>query len=356
VRKFARYLERHYPEAIPWIDEGVGASPEPGDIRPKQAPAGACIRESNVSRMRRLIASTYPERYCDWTGNERPIVFVLCSSRSGSTLLRTMLGGHPRLFAPPELRLLGYNTLAEREAAHLGENAMMLEGAIRALMQLHGRTAREAREHMVQLAAEKATTLDYYGLLQDSLDGAILVDKTPSYALHPPILDRTKSCFENARYIHLVRHPLGAIRSSAAIRMDLVSPFRRHVASAGELAEILWLISHQNILRFLARMPAHRQWRVKFEELVRDPEPAMRDVCRLLNLDFHPKMLRPYDDPHERMTDGIRPETRMIGDIRFHEHTRIDASNAERWKAHAREYPLSAMTWDLAESLGYERL
>jgi len=53
------------------------------------------------------------------------IVFLLSSPRSGSTLLRVMMAGHPGLFCPPELHLLPFGTMAERRAAlassYLGE-------------------------------------------------------------------------------------------------------------------------------------------------------------------------------------------------------------------------------------------
>ena len=53
---------------------------------------------------------------------------MLSPPRSGSTLLRVMLGGNPRLFAPPELELLNFDTLAERRDAFPGRDAFRLEG------------------------------------------------------------------------------------------------------------------------------------------------------------------------------------------------------------------------------------
>ena len=41
------------------------------------------------------------------------VVFLLSAPRSGSTLLRAMLGGHPELFCPPELFLLEVDSLGE---------------------------------------------------------------------------------------------------------------------------------------------------------------------------------------------------------------------------------------------------
>src|SRR5438874_2417 len=41
----------------------------------------------------------------------RPAAFLLSSPRSGSTLLRVMLAGHPALFVPPELHLLPFSSM-----------------------------------------------------------------------------------------------------------------------------------------------------------------------------------------------------------------------------------------------------
>ena len=42
------------------------------------------------------------------------MAFLLSGPRSGSTLLRVMLAGHPRLFCPPELHFLPFETLAQQ--------------------------------------------------------------------------------------------------------------------------------------------------------------------------------------------------------------------------------------------------
>jgi thioesterase domain-containing protein len=55
------------------------------------------------------------------------------------------------------------------------------------------------------------------------------------------------------------------------------------------------------------------------------------------------------------MTDGIHPLSQMLGDVKFHQHTRVDAGVAERWKGRAADDPLAEMTWAVAEDLGYRR-
>ena len=68
--------------------------------------------------------------------------------RSGSTLLRIMLAGNPRLFAPPELQLLCFEDLAERKAAFVGYDKYLQEGATRAIMEIRQCDAAEAEAIM----------------------------------------------------------------------------------------------------------------------------------------------------------------------------------------------------------------
>src|SRR4029453_13336077 len=65
-------------------------------------------------------------------GKNPQAVFILCTARSGSTLLRVMLGGHRELFAPPELLLLPFNSLRQRREIFSGPRSLWSEGIIRA--------------------------------------------------------------------------------------------------------------------------------------------------------------------------------------------------------------------------------
>jgi thioesterase domain-containing protein len=281
-------------------------------------------------------------------------VFVLAPPRSGTTLLRVLLGGHPQLFAPPELELLTFATLAERKAAFTGRDSFWLEGTLRALMEVRRCDAAEAQRLMADFEERGWTTRQFYGQLQDWLGERWLVDKTPSYALEPDVLRRMEEEFEGARYLHLLRHPAAVVRSFEEARLEQLFFRRPHSFTPRQLAELVWAVSHQNVAEFLQQVPAERQHRVRFEDLVREPEPVLRGVCSFLGLDFHPATLRPYEDRKGRMTDGIHPESRMLGDVKFHEHQGIDAAVADRWKESGAADDLGEVTWQTAESLGYE--
>src|SRR5262249_10188598 len=151
-----------------------------------------------------------------------------------------------------------------------------LEGTIRALMQLQECSAAVAQALMQQCEAEQLSVQQFYGRLQERLGERVLVDKTPSYALDVAILRRAAGEFAEPKYLHLLRHPYGMIRSFEAARLEQVFFRHRHQFRRRELAELVWLVSQQNIVEFLREVPAARQHRVVFEELVREPERVLR--------------------------------------------------------------------------------
>ncbi|KAA3665503.1 MAG: SDR family NAD(P)-dependent oxidoreductase, partial [Chloroflexi bacterium] len=110
------------------------------------------------------------------------MVFLLSGPRSGSTLLRVMLAGHPELFSPPELHLLAYNDLAERNPNL--DRSYLAEGLQRAVMELTGLDAEGSAAMMDEWEAENLSIQDVYRRLQEMAGPRVLVDKSPSYTTH----------------------------------------------------------------------------------------------------------------------------------------------------------------------------
>src|SRR5439155_14490699 len=262
---------------------GAGAHCTVAPIPHRREPIGV----AELEQIRSLIPPLAPLSRSDQRHGKNPAaIFVLSPPRSGSTLLRVMLGGHPQLFAPPELELLSFNTLAQRHQALAERDSFWLEGTLRALMQIKECDADQAKELMQQCQDQQLTTAQFYGLLQDWLGNRMLVDKTPSYALDIEILRRAERDFAAARYLHLIRHPYAMIRSFEAARLEQVFFRHQHGFSRRELAELIWLQSQTNILQFLQTVPPERQHQVHFEELVTEPERVLRGVCQFLGLDY----------------------------------------------------------------------
>ncbi|OQW93758.1 MAG: hypothetical protein BWK79_09495, partial [Beggiatoa sp. IS2] len=109
IAELASYLQQNYPGATAKILGIAITETNPQEI----------LTADTIAEFRRFIALSSIPSYVKANKNP-PAVFILSSPRSGSTLLRVMLAGHSQLFAPPELHLLTFNTLAERQSAFSG--------------------------------------------------------------------------------------------------------------------------------------------------------------------------------------------------------------------------------------------
>jgi hypothetical protein len=269
-----------------------------------------------------------------------PIVFLLSAPRSGSTLLRLMLAGHPSLFCPPELALLSAGGMREWHGQQHGIFAR--DGITHALMELRGVDEREARAELAELVAADRPVKEVFRRLQRDAGARVLLDKSPAYLLDPAALARAEALFDGARYLLLTRHPVAVIESLVRHRMEaLLAP--GPIDDPWSFAEQVWVRANRNLLDLEA---AHgdRCLRVRYEHLVRDPEGVSRRIAEFLDLPFDPGLLHPYAGG--RMIDGP-------GDPDIFQHDGIDASLAEAWRSVELPRALEARTLEVAEALGY---
>jgi hypothetical protein len=187
-------------------------------------------------------------------------VFILSAARSGSTLLRVILGSHSQLYAPPELPLAHLEARAETRWIQTSLKALYL--------------TKEELDHML-----------WDRVLADALARSgkpVIVVKTPSNVL---LWARIADCWPDARFIFLLRHPAAVV---ASLRASWDPAW--HPGSSGSLDEVFG-----NALRYMTRveearraLPGHT---VRYEDLTAAPETVIGGLCSYLDLEFEPAML-----------------------------------------------------------------
>jgi sulfotransferase family protein len=343
VAEFAAFLEAQYPVAVARIVDPGAAASQPAASR-------TTITEEDLAR----LAAAIPTRrrpIPDGGAKNPSAIFILSPPRSGTTLLRIMLAGHPDLFAASELQLLGFSTLRERAAAYSGRFSGWLDGTVRAIMQARQLEADDAKALMRAAEAEDLTTKQFFGRLQAWVHPRTIVDKSPSYAVDPGALRMAELEFDDALFIHLVRDPRAMIESFERHHMAQILYLDEHPFDPRQLAELVWTMSHRNIIEFLADVPEERRFRLRFEDLVQDPSGQMEALSARLGLAFDPAVLRPYDGLDDKMVDGVYAESAPMGDPGFLAHGRIDPSAAATG---ASAQMLGAPTLEVAAELGYK--
>ncbi len=181
-------------------------------------------------------------------------VFIISPVRSGSTLLRAILNAHSALHAPHELHVrrlrVDFGTsLAQKAMAALGHNQADLEHLLWDRV-LHRELQRSGKQ--------------------------FIVDKTPANAF---AYERISTCWPDARFIFLLRHP-----ASIATSWHEASPDKR----TPEEAALDALRYMKAVQRAKAALPGLT---VRYEDLSADPEKVTREICEFLGLDWESQML-----------------------------------------------------------------
>jgi hypothetical protein len=217
----------------------------------------------------------------DWklpsTGGGRLLtapVFVFSAPRSGSTLLRVILGSHSSLYAPPELPLKHLGVRAETSWIQASLDGLELSA--------------EDLEHML-----------WDRVLAEALRRSgkpRLVVKTPSNVL---VWERIAACWPDARFVFLLRHPAGAV---ASLHSSFDPAWRPE--EAGNMEE-----SVARGLRYMTVVEQARSalpgFTVRYEELTASPERVVRELCEFLDVPFQPGMLEYGSFGHAGFTPGL---------------------------------------------------
>lgn len=276
--------------------------------------------------------------------SDKPHIFVVGVARSGTTLLRLMLGGHPALFSPPEMVLAPFATMAERRA--LLQTRFWEKGGLRrTFIELEGLNVAAAKGRVNGL--DQASVPDVYRLLESLIGDRRLVDKCPHLCHYPDALDRVATWFPDARFLWIVRNPGSVIRSFNSVNMAEVLL----AGSERESIEDMWVHGNSTLRDFLGPLPAERWLRIHYEDMVRAPEPVMRAVSDFLGVDYRESMIQPYQG--DRMRSGPKG-ARAVGDPNTATRSSIEPALADKWLAGFDHRTVGAATHELARDLGYE--
>jgi Sulfotransferase family len=200
---------------------------------------------------------------------EQDPVFVLCMGRSGSTLLRLILDTHPDLACPPETNM---PALCSRLAVvwSLIEGAPLAQQREDAPPAVPDAAIAGIRETMDRMTAPYLARRGK----------RLYCDKSLGTALHAKLLLRI---YPGARFICLFRHPMDVISSGLeACPWGLNGyGFDQYIAgSPGNAVLALaryWLDGASAIAAVQEEHPGNCH-RVRYEELVRDPERVTAEI------------------------------------------------------------------------------
>ncbi|MGI8334556.1 sulfotransferase family protein [Actinomadura scrupuli] len=201
-------------------------------------------------------------------------IFIISSVRSGSTLLRSIMGGHSHLYAPHELHLRDLQVDLTTDYVTESMKALGLD--------------KRELEHLLwdcMLAREVAKAGKKH-----------LLNKTPHDVF---MWRRIEGCWPDARFVFLQRHPYAVVRSWHAARPQ-------------------WSLDEaiDSSLKYMEAVEEARTSRpgitVRYEDLTADAEAVCGRVCEYLGIEWEPDMLDYAKNDHDTFRAGFGDWTKKI--------------------------------------------
>jgi hypothetical protein len=195
--------------------------------------------------------------------------FVLCTLRSGSTLLRVLLNSHSQLHAPHEIHLRYISANIEKKWS-----------------------ARSMKE--MGLDEKTLKYLLWDRILHRELTSSgkpYLVTKTPNDVF---IADQIRECWPDSRFIFLLRHPAMIARSRQKLIGAEGEDQEKNIALIRRYCEAL--DTARNTYDGLT---------VRYEELTVDPAAQCHRITDFLDVPWEPGMLDYGEKDHGRFRSGL---------------------------------------------------
>ena len=255
-------------------------------------------------------------RGADRGGPDRlPAPFVVGVNRSGTTLLRMMLDAHPLLTVPPETHFVPELVEAAEDGPATPERLLATITSQREWGDF-GLTEEELLERFRSF--EPLTAGDalraFFEAYAERVGKPRWGDKTPIYVKSMRKIERA---LPEARFVHVIRDGRDVALSihDRAVKehpLDRIAErWVRRITRAREQAKRL----------------AHYK-EVRYEALILDTEPTLREVCAFFELPWDDAVL----DYHQRSADRLEEMKRELPD----DGKRTTLSVERRMKTHAR--------------------
>tara|TARA_B100000900_G_C20534574_1_gene697809 strand:- start:694 stop:1440 length:747 start_codon:yes stop_codon:yes gene_type:complete len=228
-----------------------------------------------------------------------------------------------------ELHLMGYQNFSQRkQELQTSEHSHLLEGTVVARQEIRQMKPEISRAVEEMYSQDRRSVTQFYKEIDNHLTQDVWIDKTPSYAFSTSIIERIKTIFPDAKFIHLTRCPNAVVKSMIDSELGQLMRFQQTSGIQNVcFAEALWCLCERNILESLSTAKT-RSIHIQFEELVSEPEIVMHQLHDFLGV--NPSMaINPYDTINQNTEEKIES---YAGDLKTFLRNSIDPNVTSEWK------------------------
>lgn len=219
------------------------------------------------------------------------VIFLICSERSGSNLIRAMLDAHPEVSAPQPLHLIR-DVIARADALPYGDRqapaaqtmlALVRESLNKQFPQDVAETIAQRIEQLDPFVPREILRTLYHAIAEQTGTRMVLVKENEFHDAAAQIID----AFPQARFVFQTRDPRDYLASAVALKTGV---FGNKFGSFRNAMQI-WQNDQMFGLRMLGHFGPERVFFQRYEDLVSDPEGVLRSLCSFAGLPFSAEML-----------------------------------------------------------------
>ena len=219
-----------------------------------------------------------------------PIHFILCTERTGSSLLSLMLNISPKVLSPSEepFALFLYDKYKYKTSwttsdikSYVDDFWLIAEKDINLFFTTKQKLTNVLETHKLYLNYQLLIRITYLHFLEPKSKDAVncIVDKQIKYFFY---LKKLVKIFPESKFVILVRDPrVNAIRKKNRNLNTGKNPL--YLAA-------LWNNTYKNINYLLSKQKAVLI--VKYEDLVSEPEKTLREVCEFIEVDYTDSLIK----------------------------------------------------------------
>lgn len=282
-------------------------------------------------------------------------LFILAPHRSYTSVINSMIGQHPQLYGLPEMNLFVTESMWDWWLSFGRGRAIGAHGPLRVVAQLFGGVQNEQTINQAWGWMRQRLQQDSCNLLREIADQVgprAIVDKSPTTAYQVGHMDRVLRCFPNARFLHLVRHPLGhgksVVRSFDEFDRFNALPHSLRRILSGEASppsaeqlrragrepdeaglfdysvdppvidpQIRWHQLHVNICEFYDRLPEERRLRIAGEDFMDDVDLHLQQITEWMGIRSDEEALDEMKHPERSPYACFGPTNAHLGNDPF---------------------------------------
>jgi hypothetical protein len=245
-----------------------------------------------------------------------PPLLILGVSRSGTTLLRVMLDRHSQLAVPDESYFVPL--LADRHTFRVDADDFLDDVRRLETVREWGIPIGELRARLRDGMSTGRAIAAVYEVYAEGHGKSRWGDKTPMYMRHLRLLRRL---FPEAQYVHLIRDGRDAAVSFLSLPAGIAFETWGHPRSAAQFA-CQWRRDVTAARRLGRGLGTERYLEVRYEDLIADAEPVLRQICAFAGLSYEAGMTdhagsgseqRPHQQSLKQpLTPGLRDWRREL--------------------------------------------